>query len=120
MLLNILVKYGARKSTPDELYTRLFHIGAHYIQRQGEYRAEGSEDFKGNPIVYINDRENYKGKMKRYILLEDTFLEQLREARKEPSNLLNAVSYYGRKKDRNMRIGVLVLFLILMTLTTLR
>ena len=51
MLLNILVKYGARKSTPDELYTRLFHIGAHYIQRQGEYRAEGSEDFKGNPIV---------------------------------------------------------------------
>ena len=100
MLLNILVKYGARKSTPDELYTRLFHIGAHYILRQGEYRAEGSEDFKVNPIVYINDRENYKGKMKRYILLEDTFLEQLREARKEPSNLLNAVSYYGRKKDK--------------------
>ena len=100
MLCDILSKYAAVGSTPEELYKDLFHIGEHYIQRQGEYRLDGSEDFKGNPILYVNDREDYKGKMKRYILLEDTFTEQLQKALKEPSNLLNAVSYYGRKKDK--------------------
>jgi hypothetical protein len=100
MLSDILSKYAAVSSTPEELYKDLFHIGEHYIQRQGEYRLDGSEDFKGNPILYVNDREDYKGKMKRYILLEDTFTEQIQEALNEPSNLLNAVSYYGRKKDK--------------------
>lgn len=99
-LEGVVVEYGGKAATPDELYTELFHIGEHYIQRTGEYRAEGSKDFKGNPMIYVNDDEKYKGKMKRYILLEDTLLEQLEEARQMPSNLLNAVSYYGRKKDK--------------------
>lgn len=99
-LKELVVEYGGQEATPDELYTDLFRIGEHYIQRTGEYRAEGSKDFKGNPMIYVNDDEKYKGKMKRYILLEDTLLKQLEEARQQPSNLLNAVSYYGRKKDK--------------------
>lgn len=100
MLTDILAQYNAVKSTPDELYTELFQIGKHYIQRQGEYRAKRSNDFKGNPIVYVNDGDLYDGKMRRYILLEDTLLEQVHKAMAQPSNLLNAVSYYGRKKDK--------------------
>ena len=99
-LEQIVLDYDGKKSSPDELYTALFHLGEHYIQRTGEYRAEGSKDFKGNPMIYVNDDEKYKGSMKRYILLEDTLLQQLEEARKQPSNLINAISYYGRKKDK--------------------
>ena len=40
MLCDILNKYAAVGSTPEELYKDLFHIGEHYIQRQGEYRME--------------------------------------------------------------------------------
>lgn len=98
-MYEILYEYGAVDSTPDELYTELFHLGKGYIQKKGEYR-QGTTDFKGNPMIYVNDKEKYQGKMKRYILLEDTLLEQLAEARKKPSNLMNPISYYGRKKDK--------------------
>lgn len=99
-LSDILLKYNIERSSADELYTRLFHIGEGYIQKQGEYRDQGSTDFKGNPIIYVNDRADYKGDMRRYIGLEDTLISQLHQAQNEPSNLLNAISYYGRKKDK--------------------
>ena len=90
---------GGQRSDPDELYTDLFHLGEHLLQRTGEYRSKG-DPWKGNPMIYINDGENYSGKMKRYILLEDTFLDQIHEAQKQPSNLLNAISYFGKKKSK--------------------
>lgn len=98
-MYDILYDYDAVDSTPDELYTELFHLGSGYIQKKGEYRT-GTKNFKGNPMIYVNDEEDYQGKMKRYILLEDTLLDQIAEAQKMPSNLINAVSYYGRKKDK--------------------
>ena len=96
----ILNKYGASLSSADLLYTELFHLGEHFIQCTGEYRRTVNDEFLGNPMIYINDQANYKGKMKRYILLEDTLLDQLHEAKQQPSNLINTISYYGRKKDK--------------------
>lgn len=96
----VLYAYGVEKSTPEILYTDLFHLGDHYIQQTGEYRTAGSADFKGNPMVYVNEDVKYQGKMRRYILLEDTLIEQLEWAMKYPGNLVNAVSYFGMKKDK--------------------
>lgn len=98
--LHLLAEYGAVPSDPDELYTDLFKIGGGYIQKTGEIRGQNSVAFKGNPIIYVNDGEQYTGKMKRYILLEDTFLDQIHQAQRAPSNLINTISYYGRKKDK--------------------
>lgn len=96
---DVLFAYGAVISSPDELYTDLFKLGQGYSQKTGEYRPRNSTDFKGNLMIYVNDAVDYKGKMRRYILLEDTLLDQLHQAQQMPSNLINAVSYYGRKKD---------------------
>lgn len=99
MISDVLMQYGCSISDPDELYTELFWIGDHKIQKSGEYRTDTGE-FKGNPMIYVNDGDRYHGQMKRYILLEDTFLEQLHDAQKQPSNLINGVSYFGKKKDK--------------------
>lgn len=96
----ILYSYNAKLSTADSLYSDLFRIGEHFIQRKGEYRSGQNPEYKGNPMIYVNDGEDYTGKMKRYILLEDTLLQQLHVAQQCPSNLVNAVSYFGRKKDK--------------------
>ena len=99
MLEDMLLQYSCTLSDPDELYTDLFWLGDHLIQREGEYRSETGE-YKGNPMLYVNDAEKYEGQMKRYILLEDTFLDQLHEAQTYPSNLINGVTYFGKKKDK--------------------
>jgi len=99
MLQDMLLQYGCTLADPDELYTDLFWLGDHLIQREGEYRSENGE-YKGNPMIYVNDAEKLQGQMKRYILLEDTFLDQLHEAQTYPSNLINGVTYFGKKKDK--------------------
>ena len=99
MIEEVLLQYGCQHSDPDELYSDFFHLGENLIQRTGEYRGD-SREFKGNPMIYVNDEEDYKGKMKRYILLEDTLLDQLHDAQTYPSNLINGVTYYGKKKDK--------------------
>lgn len=99
-MYEILYDYGVVASDPRELYTELFRLGEGYIQRTGEYRKPGSKNFKGNPMIYVNDGEKFSGQMKRYILLEDTLLDQLEKASKMPSNLINPVSYFGLKKDK--------------------
>ena len=99
-LENVLNEYKIPQSTPDELYSQLFHLGEGYIQKKGEYRSDENKKFKGNPIIYVNDKASYDGKWKRYIGLEDEFLEQIHKAQKSPSNLLNAISYFGRKKNK--------------------
>lgn len=91
----MLQEYKIEQSTADELYTKLFRLGEGFIQTQKE-----SRNFKGNPMIYVNDGEKYDGKMRRYIGFEDTFLKQIHWAQKQPSNLINAISYYGRKKDK--------------------
>ncbi len=96
--LEIFREYGAVLSTPTELYTDLFRIGEGYIQKAGEYRV--GKEFKGNPMIYINSGEDFSGTMRRYILLEDTFFDWIKKAQENPSNLLNAVTYFGRKKDK--------------------
>lgn len=99
MIKDVLLQYGCSISDSDELYSNLFMLGENRIQRSGEYRSDTGE-FKGNPMIYVNDGEKYDGQMKRYILLEDTLLDQLHEAQTYPSNLINAVTYYGKKKDK--------------------
>lgn len=99
-LESLLSSYACKEVSPLDLYKSLFCIGDGYIQSKGEYREKGSSNFKGNPIVYFSEQANYKGQLKRNILLEDTFEEQLKEIQKYPSNLLNACTYYGKKKDK--------------------
>ena len=104
MLGDVVMEYGGMPSNPDALYSDLFHLGEHLIQRTGEMREKSDKrpsSFKGNPMIYVNDQADYKGKMKRYILLEDTLLDQLHAAQEMPSNLINTVSYYGRMKDKD-------------------
>ncbi len=96
-LTEVVKDYGGRAATAEELYTRLFRIGDGFIESAVGKNAPTT--FKGNPILYLNDDENYLGKFHRYIWLEDTFIEQLHEAQRAPSNLINACSYYGKKKD---------------------
>jgi len=99
MISDVLLDYGCTASDPDELYSDMFHLGENLIQRTGEYRTT-TKEFKGNPMIYVCDEEDYAGKIKRYILLEDTLLEQIHAAQQCPSNLINGISYYGKKKDK--------------------
>lgn len=98
MNLNPLIKeYGGCESNADELYSALFHLGDGFIEQTAGKNAPTT--YKGNPIIYANDEPDYKGQWRRYILLEDEFLNILHEVQKEPSNLLNSCTYYGKRKD---------------------
>ena len=96
-ITELIEEYGGRESNADELYSTLFRIGEHCIEAVAGKHAKTT--FKGNPIIYMNDRKEYAGRWKRYILLEDTFLDQIHAAQKSPSNLLNACTYFGKKKE---------------------
>ena len=100
-LQEIFTIYNYPDVAAYDLYADLFHLGQHYIQSAGEKREPGEVDFRGNPICYVNDKEKFQGKMKHYIMLEDTFADQLREYQAYPSNLMNGVTYFGKKKDQN-------------------
>lgn len=94
---DVIEEYGGRLSSADELYAALFRLGEHEIEQTSGPRAKTT--YKGNPIIYLNDKVNFSGSWKRYILLEDTALDQIHEAQKCPSNLLNGCTYYGKKKE---------------------
>ena len=97
LIKELIEEYGGRKSNAEELYSDLFRLGEHCIESTAGKNAPTT--FKGNPIVYEYDEPDYDGKCRRYILLEDSFLDQIHAAQKKPSNLLNSCTYYGKKKE---------------------
>ncbi len=97
LIKELIEEYGGRKSNAEELYSDLFRLGEHCIESTAGKDAKTT--YKGNPIVYEYDEPDYDGKCRRYILLEDTLLDQIHAAQKKPSNLLNSCTYYGKKKE---------------------
>lgn len=104
-LTMIILNNGGVSAKPIELYEDMFHLGDHLIERTGEHT--GKSTFKGNPIFYGNTSFDYEtgrpdGRWEHFIMLEDTFEEQLKTyLDKYEYTLMNACTYYGKKKDKD-------------------
>lgn len=96
-LYTLVHNYGGVLSSAEELYTSLFRIGDGMIQRTMGKHAQ--TDFIGNPIIYHNSEQDFSGSWKRYIVLEDTCIEQIHDAQRAQGSLINACTYYGKRKD---------------------
>lgn len=91
MLEDVIREWGGHEVTAMELYTDMFWLGEHLIQRENEPAGE----FKANPLGYCKKNDAKKGKYR--ILFEDTFEEVLHELQEEDFAIVNGITYYGRK-----------------------
>lgn len=91
MLEDVLKKYGAEEVTAMEVYSDMFHLGEHMIQKVNEEPGE----FKANPLGYWKNDDKASGHYR--IMFEDTFEETLKELQEADFSILNGISYYGRK-----------------------
>lgn len=91
MLEDVLQEWGGHEVTAMEVYTDMFWLGDHEIQKENEPAGE----FKANPLGYCKKNDAKKGKYR--ILFEDTFEEVLHELQEEDFAIVNGITYYGRK-----------------------
>lgn len=91
MLEDILAKWNAKEVEPMHLYSNMFKLGDHLIQRAGEENPE----FKSNPLGYWKNNDEEHGHYR--IMFEDTFEESLREMQEADFSIINGVTYFGRK-----------------------
>lgn len=95
-LEQLLIDYGANEVSALDVYSDVFDLGYGFIQRTGEYHVDGGE-LKANPIIL----GRWGDQMKRRILLEDTFAEQLQEFQQADWAILNGLTYFGRANTAN-------------------
>ena len=96
-LEQLLIDYGAEEVSALDVYSAIFNLGYGYIQCTGEYHVECEDELKANPIIL----GRWGTQMKRRILLEDTFAEQLREFQQADWAILNGLTYFGSANTAN-------------------
>ncbi len=88
MLDEVLADYGACEVSAMDVYSDIFDLGSGFIQRSGQ----ASGDHKANPIIL----GEFGGKMRRRILLEDTFEDTLAEFQRADWAITNGLTYWGK------------------------
>ena len=91
MLEDVIKQYGGVEVSPMEVYTDIFHLGENELQKTGE----PSGAFKTNPIGYWKNKDKQKGHYR--IMFDDTFEDTLKELQEADFNILNGITYFGRK-----------------------
>lgn len=90
-LAEVLLSNRFSEVSAMDVYSDIFRLGEGRIQRSGE--PGGS--FKTNPIIYMKNQEDEKGRYR--VMLEDKFEELLAEAAEYDFAILNGMTYFGRK-----------------------
>lgn len=90
-LISVLRDYGYPKVKPMDVYSDLFRLGDHHIQRNRESSANTGV-YKSNPII-LGEKD---GKVTRSILFEDTFEETLEKYQQYDWAITNGITYWGR------------------------
>lgn len=92
--VSILEYFGAYEVSDMELYGDVFKLGTGFLTKAGEHR--GSHEFNGNPIIL----GSFDEKIRREMVFEDTFEEQLRRFQEQADwAILNGLTYWGRVND---------------------
>ena len=92
--VSILEYFGAYEVSDMELYGDVFKLGTGFLTKAGEHR-DGHE-FNGNPIIL----GSFDEKIRREMVFEDTFEEQLRRFQEQADwAILNGLTYWGRVND---------------------
>ncbi len=93
-LEQLLVDYGGKEVFAMSVYSTIFQLGSHEIQCSGEQR-----NHKPNPIIL----GSWNDKIRREIMLEDTFEEQLEKFQNADWAILNGLTYWGRYNRANLQ-----------------
>ena len=92
--VSILEYFGAYEVSDMELYGDVFKLGTGFLTKAGEHRD--SHEFNGNPIIL----GSFDEKIRREMVFEDTFEEQLRRFQEQADwAILNGLTYWGRVND---------------------
>ncbi len=76
-----------------ELYGDVFKLGTGFLTKAGEHRD--SHEFNGNPILL----GSFDEKIRREMVFEDTFEEQLRRFQEQADwAILNGLTYWERQR----------------------
>ncbi len=91
-LEQLLVDYGGREVSAMDVYGDIFELGYDLIQCSGEFSNR-----KANPIIL----GSWNGSVRREIMFEDTFEEQLGKFQQADWAILNGLTYWGRANTGN-------------------
>lgn len=90
MLKDVILESGYKEVAPIDVYTNMFRLGEHFIQRKNL----DNNEFKANPIALYDDTDRRK---KHMIMFEDEFAGNLEVLQEKPFAILNGITYFGRK-----------------------
>lgn len=93
MLENVIESYGGVEVPPMAVYGDIFNLGSGFLQKSGELGGKEGGEFKANPLIL----GSFNGKIRRRILLEDTFEETLAEMQQADWAITNGITYWGRR-----------------------
>lgn len=91
-LEQLIKDYGGHEVSAMQVYSDMFELGYGLIQKTGEQYSH-----KANPIIL----GNWDGRIKRRIMLEDTFEQQLTEFQQADWAILNGLTYWGYANTAN-------------------
>ncbi|WP_342998111.1 hypothetical protein [Catenibacterium mitsuokai] len=94
-LEKVIKKWGGHRVSAMEMYGDIFKLGEGYIQKENDT----SNDLKANPIIYFKNEAEKHGHYR--IMFEDSFRDILAEAREYDFAIMNAITYFGRRRDQN-------------------
>lgn len=94
-LEKVIRKWGGHRVSAMEMYGDIFKLGEGYIQKENDT----SNDLKANPIIYFKNEAEKHGHYR--IMFEDSFRDILAEAREYDFAIMNAITYFGRRRDQN-------------------
>lgn len=94
-LEKVIKKWGGHRVSAMKMYGDIFKFGEGYIQKENDT----SNDLKANPIIYFKNEDEKRGHYR--IMFEDSFRDILAEAREYDFAIMNAITYFGRRRDQN-------------------
>lgn len=94
-LENVIEKNGGSRVSAMDMYSDIFKLGEGYLQNENE----NEHDMKANPIMYFKNNDEKKGHYR--IMFEDSFEDILNEAKEYDFAIMNAITYFGRRRDQN-------------------
>ena len=94
MLERVIKEYGGIEVSALEVYSDIFKLGDHMIQRVNE----PSGAFISNPLGYMKNNGYAKGAYR--IFFEDTFADTLTELQQADFAIMNGLTYFGRKNTQ--------------------
>lgn len=94
-LEDVIEQFNGYQVSAMDMYSDIFKLGEGYLQNENE----NEYDMKANPIMYFKNNNENHGHYR--IMFEDSFEDILNEAKEYDFAIMNAITYFGRKRDQN-------------------